>query len=66
MNIFTAISNILTAIVSTIVKACGVLYTSVSAIDNVAKMAEHTTNAMLEEQQKVAKQTLITLKSNAT
>ncbi len=47
MNIFKALSNILDAAVTTTVKACDVIDTSVSAIDNVAKMAERTTNAMV-------------------
>jgi len=63
MNIFTAISSILTALVSTVVKACGAVDTSVSALDNVAKMAEHTTSAMLVEQQEEASQALEELKA---
>ena len=65
MNIFTAISDTLSALVSTTVRACGVIDTSVSAIDNVAKMAEHTTGSMLEEQKEEAKQALAALKSKS-
>ena len=66
MNIFNALSNILNAAVTTTVKACDVIDTSVSAIDNVAKMAERTTNAMLEEQQEEARQALLALKNKSS
>jgi len=62
MNLFKALSNILDAAVTTTVRACDVIDTSVSALDNVAKMAERTTNTMLEEQQEEARQSLIALK----
>lgn len=55
MNIFTATSNIITALVSTTIEACGAIDTSVTAIDNIAKMDEHTTGSMLEEQKEEAK-----------
>jgi hypothetical protein len=66
MNIFKALSNILDAAVTTTVKACDVIDTSVSAIDNVAKMAERTTNTMLEEQQEEARQSLLAFRSKSS
>jgi len=66
MNIFKALSNILDAAVTTTVRACDVIDTSVSALDNVAKMAERTTNTMLEEQQEESKQSLIALRSKSS
>ncbi len=66
MNIFTAISQILEASVTSLVGACRVVNTTIDAADNVALMAKNTTASMLKEQEEEAAQALAELVAKRT
>lgn len=64
MNIFKFLSVIMTAISAFTVEICEALTTSASAVNNCAKMADTTSDAMLKEIELDNEQKLKEIKAN--